>query len=235
MSTTDCAAYPEVVDVPAHHQQRICSSHASMMTRRSISVQPRLKCGRHGHLSGIGRDRPYPVRARTGALERRQPCRSQLTRGSDRSSSSCLWFSGCSGGRWCWQSHQVPPRHSSCRRSRHAWQIMSPLSPAGRQAETRPQADPPRPSAALPPAPPCAADAVTCDTGIDGGLSRCLVGMALFLWWLGDPGSRPGAAGLAGWRRRSRCGVRREAPPAGRCRRRGRAVRHRSSPLRRTA
>jgi hypothetical protein len=48
-----------------------------------------------------------------------QPCRTQLM---GDSSIVCR-------GRWCWQSHQDPPRQSSWWRSRHAWQIMLPFSP----------------------------------------------------------------------------------------------------------
>jgi hypothetical protein len=60
----------------------------------------------------LSRSHPRPPARRLGA----QPCRIQPSRGS-------VLGSGCR----CWQSHHVPPGHSSWCCSRHDEQIMRPL------------------------------------------------------------------------------------------------------------
>lgn len=63
-------------------------------------------------------------------VSRMRDCDGNVTRGRHPlriqfSGGSASW--SFSDGSWCWQSHQDPPRHSSCRCSPHAGQIMSPL------------------------------------------------------------------------------------------------------------
>jgi hypothetical protein len=65
--------------------------------------------------------RPPPGPSAAARWRRGQPWRSQLSGGSDAASA------GSVAAGWCWQSHQLPPGHSSWRRFRHGTQIMPPL------------------------------------------------------------------------------------------------------------
>jgi len=100
--------------VPALGQQRVRGSHTRTLTCRLADC---------------------PVTSGMRTREMRHPCALQFTRGSAfppvagsvRRPAVGAPGAGAAGAGWCWQSHQEPPRHSSWWRSRHDWQIMSPI------------------------------------------------------------------------------------------------------------
>jgi hypothetical protein len=123
---TERAPDPKEINVPARNEQRIGS-----VQRHGLLCWP--ACRRPWPARRLGSPPSAPTRCDgchaypncatiAGIPSRRpQPCRIQPSRGS----------AGGSGWR-CWQSHQVPPGHSSWCWWRQDKQIMHPLSRAGK-------------------------------------------------------------------------------------------------------
>jgi hypothetical protein len=122
---TERAPDPKEINVPARNEQRIGRSQRHGLVRRPARRTPYLACPLGNLQSAPTRSdgcHTRPNRATIAPIPpgRPQPCRIQPSRGSTSGS----------GGR-CWQSHQVPPGHSSWRCWRQDGQIMRPLSRAG--------------------------------------------------------------------------------------------------------
>jgi hypothetical protein len=125
--------------VPSHDEERVRNTHCIRITCNGPDCPGSVRYvdGAKGHIRRhtCGNktqattyslvipllSRSPPGRFRGSSLVRGQPWRSQLSGGSDAASA------GSVAGGWCWQSHQVPPGHSSWRRFRHGTQIMPPL------------------------------------------------------------------------------------------------------------
>lgn len=123
--------------MPAHDKQRIHSGHAGIVTRivamcpgarirspAGVAQRQRSVCGHATKEPAYSAAYSRPIPGLVPAWSRRRPgLRDQRARQP--------WLthpSAGSVGRWvgrCWQSHHVPPGHSSCRRSLQAMQIMT--------------------------------------------------------------------------------------------------------------